>query len=219
MGRKTKWMARLPLGLLAALLLGCAVAFFCIAMPEETLERIVSTLHLPEFLPAMTPPPGDKARLLIAGSAGLTALLLVWGCFTLIGRKPRMPCDTDADYAPDFGETTDTRQYEEPPRRPLLACTELGLPFDLAGQLPKPPAPKPEMPIESDAPESGVPRHEESVAALMARLEAGLARRSEHQPAARVTPIKPSGKKSAEQPEDSLRSALQELQRMAHNAR
>ena len=163
MGRKTKWIARWPLGLLAA-------------------------------------------------------LLPVWACLARIGRKPRMPRDTDVDSMPDFGETAPPPLFEETPRRPLLSRTELGLPFDLTDPLPEPAmpepaAPEPAAPEPETAADPPAAHKEESVAALMARLEAGLARRSGRQPAATVTPLKPP------QPDDPLRSALEELQRMARNAR
>lgn len=234
MERKANWIAKLPLGLIAALMLGAAVAFFCIAMPGEMLERIVAATRLPDILPAAAPPLGNVARLLVAGSAGLSALLLVWACFALIGR-PRIPRDPDVDteYEPDFGEDLRTAEYEPAPRRPLLAGTELGLPFDLTDPLPSPTKPEPavlepiapeppplELATPKPAPEPLFTQSKESVAALMARLESGLMRRSARQPAATVTPLKPAPEDSTElQPEDPLRSALEELQRMARGGR
>lgn len=227
MERKANWIAKLPLGLIAALMLGAAVAFFCIAMPGEMLERIVAATRLPDILPAAAPPLGNVARLLVAGSAGLSALLLVWACFALIGR-PRIPRDPDVDTEPDFGEDMRTAEYEAAPRRPLLAGTELGLPFDLTDPLPSPTKPEPavleppslELATQEPAPEPLFAQSKESMAALMARLESGLMRRSARQPAATVTPLKPAPEDSTElRPEDPLRSALEELQRMARGGR
>lgn len=209
MERKANRIARLPLEPLAALLLGGAVAFFCLAMPGAMLARMLAAIRLDQMLPPLAP----ATRALVAGGAGLGALLLAWACFALIGRKPRIPHDGDADYEPDFSTDPPAARFEAQPLRPLRAQTELGPPLPAAPETlvtaEEPPLTAPAPPAQPAA---------ESVAALMARLEAGLARREGRRPGATVTPLKPAPDIPAPT-EDSLRSALEELQRMARTVR
>lgn len=217
MERKANRIARLPLEPLAALLLGGAVAFFCLAMPGAMLARMLAAIRLDQMLP----PLGPATRALVAGGAGLGALLLAGACFALIGRKPRVPHDSDADYEPDFSTDSPAARFEPQPLRPLRAQSELGPPLPAAPEAPTAPeAPAaPEAPLAAEPPLT--PPAPESVAALMARLESGLARRARREdprPGATVTPLKPAPDIPAPT-EDSLRSALEELQRMARTVR
>jgi len=252
MGRRMKkLMKRLPLGLLAAIMLGGAAAFFCLAMPAEMLERIVSASGLPDLLAAAAPPLGLTARLLAAALAALVAGGLAWGGFALSGpRRPAHQREGDADEAADIPLPPLRRadlHPDAPPRRPLFAASDIGTPLDLSDPLdPVPvfaidPAPEPEAEPVSEpgptAPPPSIAARVESIGALMARLEAGLARRAGRDAGAfdsrGVTAIRPPADEPPRDEDDDeaedeadhgyipiasgdpLRSALEELQRMA----
>lgn len=71
-----------------------------------------------------------------------------------------------------------------------------------------------DVPLAGDAPSEPPPIGDASIAELMARLEAGLARRQATARSSTVTPLR-AAPTPVETPSDKLRAALDELQRMA----
>ncbi|HEV7660257.1 MAG TPA: hypothetical protein VGO55_10460 [Allosphingosinicella sp.] len=215
-------VGRNALDLPVAGLAAAAAVFFAFAMPQDVLSRIVSATGLPSLFAAAQPPLGLTARIAIAVGGAAITFGLVFFLLRLLDRsgleKPAAePQDGEAprrrrDYHPDA-----------PVRRPISAARDLGEPAP-----PEPPRaaapvwldapePEPEPVIEpKPEPEPAPAEMPTSIAALMERLEQGLARRqprrhdalpaAAHAPAPQVFP---------EAPDDRLQSAIDSLQRLA----
>jgi hypothetical protein len=222
--RRTSLIERLPLALLAALLMGGAVAFFFIAMPIALIERAVIASGLPLTLAAATPPLGGTARALVAGAAAMACGGVTWIGMTWASRHPGKGLKRST---PKRGEL----DAEPAARRPIFASSDLGSPEEPLTLTQEGVAVLPEelpaaewVEIEFDAgdvlelvdvleeesapppPASALP----SITSLMARLEAGATRR-----AAKAT-LRPQPRAPATAETDSaLRNALSELQRLA----
>lgn len=218
---------RLPLGPPAALLLGGALAFFILAMPPRLIEQIVVTSGLPAILAAAEPPLGMTARALLAGVCAVAVAIPTWLGFVALDRpRPHRSARPAGPQVPPLRR--EDSHPDAPSRRPLFADTELGEPLELTEimvvhepadiqAVPAEPvdetfqaAAEQRLRVHAADERSNVPT--ETTAALMARLEAGLARRAVRE---QGTPVAPVEAGMPEQPDDALRSALDELRRMA----
>lgn len=113
---------------------GVLVALATLAIPYGALQDIVVTSGVAAFIPAAEPPLGATARICIGVFAGGAAALIAW--FVLsgllmwrdsrgeaeVGERP--PAVRRADAHPDA-----------PPRAPLLATRDLGMPFRARGEI------------------------------------------------------------------------------------
>jgi hypothetical protein len=217
-------VGRNALDLPVAGLAAAAAVFFAFAMPQELLSQIVSATGLPSLFAAAQPPLGLTARIAIALGGALLTFGLV---FFLLRLLDRSGLDTPRERPiaePGDGEAPRRRRDyhpDAPVRRPISAARDLGEPA--------PPAPpKPVVPVWLDepepvaAPEAVVEPQPEpapepvaemptSIAALMERLEQGLARRQPR----RGAPAAPPPQVFPEAPDDRLQSAIDSLQRLA----
>lgn len=234
-GRMDRWAARidaLPIGPIAGLALGGALAFFLYAMPMWLVQRLVVESGLPALIAAAEPPLGMTARLSLAGSAGLAIALATWALFAWLDRVPAS--------IPIHSETRSRRadlHPDAPLPRPLFAESELGAPaavdddvLDLSELMVAPqaerrlseeialataPAAEPDEAEFVELPPEPVAARQ-SVSTLMARLESGLVRRTlRAQKAADPLPPPPAPPPAAVPMDDALREALGELRRMA----
>ncbi|WP_447728716.1 hypothetical protein [Sphingomonas koreensis] len=107
---------------------GVLVALATLAIPYELLQNIVVTSGIAAFIPAAEPPLGATARISVGVFAGGAAALIAWFVLSalLMWRESRgtaepgerRPVVRRADAHPDA-----------PPRAPLLATRDLGMPF------------------------------------------------------------------------------------------
>jgi len=187
-------LARLPLGRLAALTLGGAVAFFCLAMPGDLLTRLLAASGVSHLVAGATPPFGAVPRALIAFAVGSLAFLAVWGGFALADRTPASSgLEPPLPPAP-----TEEEPLPAARPRPLLAMADVHDILELTDPLP--PLAPPSAPLRPRPPPPGP---QDSLPALVARLEAGLARRAARRPAA-----------PGAWPDDRVRAALSQLHRL-----
>jgi hypothetical protein len=209
-------VGRNALDLPVAGLAAAAAVFFAFAMPQELLSQIVSATGLPSLFAAAQPPLGLTARIAIALVGALVTFGLVFFLLRLLDRsgleKPAAePEDGEAprrrrDYHPDA-----------PVRRPISAARDLGEPAP--PEPPKAPVPiwldeaepEPAAVVEPE-PEPAPAEMPTSIAALMERLEQGLARR---QPRRESPTFAPQPQVFPEAPDDRLQSAIDSLQRLA----
>ena len=232
----------LPLALLA----GLSVGFVAFVMPADLLSRAVELSQLPSVLSAAEPPLGTKARAAFAVAASVATVVAVFLLLRVLGRKEVQPAVRDyAEPERDFDAPRLRRSDvhpDAPSRRPILAARELGepaparlpspAPLELGGpgieiMPPAPPepvsvAPEPEPVIVATvAPEP--PAGDASIAELMARLERGLVRRQQQVGAASApaTAAEATPRVAAHNDggDDRLRSAIENLQKMAARAR
>jgi hypothetical protein len=116
------------LALAGAGLAGALVALATLAIPAGLLEDIVVTSGIAAFVPAAEPPLGATARICVGVFAGGAVALIAWLLLSALlawrdsRREPesgeRRPAVRRADAHPDA-----------PPRPPLLATRDLGMPF------------------------------------------------------------------------------------------
>lgn len=121
---KTLWGAG------TAILGGGAVAAAVMLTPTTAIETAVATSGLATFLPAAEPPLGERARLILAFTAGIAGMALIaalWAITSrLSGRGPsvvRIGYEIgydDEDEVPSSGAS-----LAESPRRPLFASSDL----------------------------------------------------------------------------------------------
>jgi hypothetical protein len=186
---------RIPFAPVVAVLFGVAAAILMAAVPQWLFEKAVVATGLPDLIEAAAPPLGLVARLLaiaaaFVGVAALFRLLLVPFSRLMDGKaRARTPWrdagyDADADSSPS---------NPLPPRRPIFAPDELGAPLmsDEAMATAQPIVADEAAPIFEEAPDLAEPIATEtldpviaaptdtdnSIAALIRRLEDGLARR------------------------------------------
>ena len=168
-----------------ALLMGISTAFFCIAMPMAL---------------------GALAHVLVAGGAALFAGGLTWGAISLADKADSSRLRPEFIVEEGLPIHLRGEEYPEIPAwRPIFA-SEIGSPdeeetpsvFELT-----------EIVADEEPEDEPAPIEPLSIDALMARLEAGMARRAAElvqEPAAPIPPAADFG---------SLRNVLDELQRMA----
>jgi hypothetical protein len=236
-------VGRNALDLPVAGLAAAAAVFFAFAVPQDMLSHMVSATGLPSLFAAAQPPLGITARIAIAVVGAVLTFGLVFLLLRLLDRSGLdAPADgpvfqTEDEEAPKL-RRRDVHP-DAPGRRPISATRDLGEPASFEPEAPQPPkasvplwldeAPPEALaePVESEPeaePEAAsepvpepapAPPAEQptSIAALMERLERGLARRRSpheaavlHAPAPQVFP---------EAPDDRLQSAIDSLQRLA----
>lgn len=197
--------ARTPLGPVIAVMFGTVAAILVAAAPGAIFESAVVASGLPGVLSVATPPLGLTARLLAIVAAFVAvagAILIAWRAVTGVSAlRARMPWH-DAGYDEPVAEDTLPAR-----RRPIFAPEELGAPLmseeAITSREPEPVAaaeatepdehleiemPRPanapieaiaaamnDVPIPAQTPRADPIDH--SIAGLIARLEAGLARR------------------------------------------
>lgn len=177
--------SRIPFAPVVAILFGVVAAILMAAVPQWLFERGVVASGLPGIIAAATPPLGLLARMLAIAASFLVITLVLWGVLgpltaRLEGRaRVRAPW-RDAGYDPPIPEDADLYVA---PRKPIFAPEELGAPLmsDAAVAAMPPvtmPAATPPAPEVEPASEPLVsPQVDTSIAALIKRLEDGLARR------------------------------------------
>jgi hypothetical protein len=207
-----------------AALAGIAVAFAALAAPADLLGRAVEATGLPDLLSAAAPPLGLKARLAI----GLVGALAVSGCAYLLLRWLDRLSTRPVRAAPVLAVEPEAPRLrrrdlhpDAPPRPPISATREFGEPAPPRWMAPEcvaeivAPEPESEPEPEPEAP-ALLPPREETIAALMARLEEGLARRAAAAPAPpRPAPPPTQPQVFPEADDDRLQSAIESLQRLA----
>lgn len=203
----------LPVAALAAL----SVAFVGFAAPAELLGELVALTGLPAILPAAAPPLGATARIAIAlgGSAIVFALVLaLLGWLDRFAAPPRPRLSPEPEAVPERPRLRKRDAHPDASAvKPVSAARDFAS-FEAAPEPPAAPVPAPEPAAAIAAapppPAFVLPEATDSLPNLMARLEAGLARR-ETAPARRAAPDpRPAGPAN-----DRLQSAIESLQRLA----
>jgi hypothetical protein len=208
-------VGRNALDLPVAGLAAAAAVFFAFAMPQDVLSQIVSATGLPSLFAAAQPPLGLTARIAIALFGAAITFGLV---FFLLRLLDRSGLEKPVAESEDGEAPRRRRDYhpDAPVRRPISAARDLGEPAPPTP--PRAPAPvwldeakpEPETVVEPEpAPPAEMPT---SIAALMERLEQGLARR---QPRREPPAFAPPPQVFPEAPDDRLQSAIDSLQRLA----
>jgi hypothetical protein len=212
-------VGRNALDLPVAGLAAAAAVFFAFAMPQDVLSQIVSATGLPSLFAAAQPPLGLTARIAIALFGALVTFGLVFFLLRLLDRSGLDGGREQPAAAPEEGEAPRRRRDyhpDAPVRRPISAARDLGEPAP--PEMPRAAAPPVWLdeaaPVAAPEPEpEPVPAEmPTSIAALMERLEQGLARRQPPRPAA---PRAPAPQVFPEAPDDRLQSAIDSLQRLA----
>lgn len=157
---------RLALELGPPLMLGAAIAFVLAVAPVDLLESAVLRIGLPRLLPAAAPPLGLTARVAMSLAGAIGFGLASWMALRLAGRRSK--AFPPAAVVPSVRRRAD-RHPDAPMRAPFSARAELAPAVEAERVPERAPAPWISPP---DRPLSG----EESVAALLARLEASLER-------------------------------------------
>lgn len=127
----------LPIAPLIAGVLGSAAALCALAVPTSVLEALVMDSGIPAVISAAEPPLGFTARAAIALAGGGAVGLFSWFALSvLLGARG---VTIGKAGAPDFDvvATPVLRRADAhpdaPPRPPLLATRDLGMPFDIRG--------------------------------------------------------------------------------------
>jgi hypothetical protein len=220
-------VGRNALDLPVAGLAAAAAVFFAFAMPQDVLSQIVGATGLPSLFAAAQPPLGLTARIAIALGAAAITFGLVFFLLRLLDRSGLDSGREKPAAAPEEeGEAPRRRRDyhpDAPVRRPISAARDLGEPAPpeppraaapvwLDEAEPEPVAviePEPEPEPEAEPAPAEMPT---SIAALMERLEQGLARR---QPRRESPAFAPPPQVFPEAPDDRLQSAIDSLQRLA----
>ncbi|MDB5716010.1 MAG: hypothetical protein JWO15_3407 [Sphingomonadales bacterium] len=186
--------ARTPLAPVVAIMFGVVAAILMAAVPDWMFDGAVLKSGLPSLVSFAAPPLGLTARAVAVGLAGLVVGGTLWLVLTQIeamlkrARNVRAPWH-DEGYSP----STDTVKFEGR-RRPIFAPAELGAPLmsdeAIASAATIEPVfqhePELEAPlsaVEFDLPPSDTPDDDDnSIQALIRRLESGLARRAANDP-------------------------------------
>jgi hypothetical protein len=177
--------SRIPFAPVVAILFGIVAAILMAAVPQWLFERGVAASGLPGMIAAAAPPLGLLARLLAVAASFLFVTLLLWAFLgpvaaRLEGRVRQRTPWRDAGYDAPVPEDSDLFIA---PRKPIFAPEELGAPLmsdaAIAARVEDPePAAVAAKPEPEPAPEPLVsPRTDNSITALIRRLEDGLARR------------------------------------------
>lgn len=132
-----KFSGKLPRIPVASAISGLIVAAIVLATPNIWFERFVIATGLPDLVAAAAPPLGVKARIVFALIAALAVTSLTWVALTVaLGRKARRPIDRFG-YAPEEPVFDIPRRRradshpDAPPRRPISASDDLGMPLEL----------------------------------------------------------------------------------------
>lgn len=121
-----------PVAPAAAVALGLLVALAALFIPAYRLESIVLASGLPAIVAAAEPPLGFTARLvLVTFGGGLVALFTWFGLFMVLGGRTislgGATAGADVIYVPSLRRAD--AHPDAPPRAPLFAHRELGVPF------------------------------------------------------------------------------------------
>lgn len=229
---------RVPFAPVVAVLFGVVAAILMAAVPQAMFERLVVASGLPTLIAAAAPPLGMMARVLaivaafLATAGALVVLLRPLGARLEARTRARTPwhdAGYDVPVQPVEGQSAG-------PRRPIFAPDELGAPLmsDEVVAVVEPERPEVAAEVIAD------PHHEPlispaadlSIAALIQRLEDGLARRAanDHEPdpdggtaldlsAAWIVPdetVAPNDDATDDEGSDVIRQSLWLPQRTAH---
>lgn len=129
----------LPLAPVGATALGIAAAAAVALLPTPMLERVVWDSGLPALIAAAEPPLGMTARVLLAAGVGVAVAALSWfALFLLLGAAGvETRRRAKAEMAGGRRNTPFVRRADAhpdaPPRPPLRATVDLGMPFPDAG--------------------------------------------------------------------------------------
>jgi hypothetical protein len=176
--------SRIPFAPVVAILFGIVAAILVAATPQWLFERGVVSSGLPGILAAATPPLGLMARLLAIATTFLAITVLLWAVLgpltaRLEGRvRARTPW-RDAGYDTPVPEDSDLFIA---PRRPIFAPEELGAPLMSDEAIAVVPEPETTSDEEAVLEPLVSPSLDTSIAALIRRLEDGLARRRKPDP-------------------------------------
>lgn len=201
---------RSALDLPVAALAGLAVAFAAFTIPNELLAEAVGATGIASFFAAAQPPLGTTARLTLAVAGALVAF---GGAYFLLRWLDRFAAGPSAGHvapAPDAPRVHKADAHPDAPApRPISALRDLGEPAPPVAPMA---SPKPAERAVAVEPPAAAP---ESLGALMARLERGLARRE-----TQAEPAQPSDVVHAE-PErrDSPAPPIADIERPASNDR
>lgn len=117
------------LALAGAGLAGVLVALATLAIPAPLLEDVVVTSGIAAFVPAAEPPLGVTARICVGVFAGGAAALIAWFLLSalLVWRDSRGKVEDEGVRRPVVRRAD--AHPDAPPRPPLLATRDLGMPF------------------------------------------------------------------------------------------
>ena len=117
------------LALAGAGLAGALVALATLALPYGLLEDIVVTSGIAAFIPAAEPPLGVTARICVGVFAGGAVALIAWFLLSalLAWRDSRNGAEEVGERRPVVRRAD--AHPDAPPRPPLLATRDLGMPF------------------------------------------------------------------------------------------
>lgn len=112
---------------------GVLVALATLAIPYGLLQDLVVTSGIAAFIPAAEPPLGATARISVGVFAGGAAALIAWFASSalLMWRDSRGEPETGE--RPPVVRRADAHP-DAPPRAPLLATRDLGMPFRAKGE-------------------------------------------------------------------------------------
>lgn len=223
LGRVRVSEAALPYAMAA--LAGSAAAVMTMLAPASELEALVGESGLPAVLAAAQPPLGLTARALLAAAVALLAAAAAFTGLRSLEGLPRISTRKFTKFTHRRGEKALPPEAETPVvRKPIFAEAELGAPFNsvVAAAPKRLEAAVPtfvrevesEVVIEPEPAPVLPPCEAQSIAELVARLEAGMQRRRGTVDAkfeARPSP--------APDMDAALRDALGTLQRMTARSR
>jgi len=219
-----------------------AVGFVFVAMPGELFASLIGATGLAAIVPAAEPPLGDTARIAVALAAAAATFLASWLVLRALSKpRPRVVTFTAADpVAPPRLRRADSHP-DAPARHPILAGRDFGAfgepeiaePEIVEPEVAEPEVDQPEIartevavdaaPLDLIAeailgsppvkPASPPTRPDDSLDALVARLERGLTAVPRAQPAPASTPTPMPMPRTA--PDDRLQNAIDDLQRLA----
>ncbi|MDB5702799.1 MAG: hypothetical protein JWL66_2998 [Sphingomonadales bacterium] len=186
--------ARTPLAPVVAVMFGAVAAILMAAVPDWMFDRAVVKSGLPSLVSFAAPPLGMTARAVAVGLAGLIVGGLLWLILTQIEAMLKRARNVRAPWHDEgYSQANDTVKFEGR-RRPIFAPAELGAPLMSDEAIAYAPALEPvfdhepelEAPlsaVEFDLPPSDTPDDDDnSIQALIRRLESGLARRAANDP-------------------------------------
>ena len=200
---------RNALDLPVAALAGLSVAFAAFTIPGDLLAEAVGASGLPNLLEAAQPPLGTTARITLAVTGALGTFLAAFLLLRWLDRFGSRPAPRVVVVEAPKPESPRLRRRDThpdaPAPRPISASRDFGEPappqpvaswLDIDAETPAPP-PVAERPAPAT-----------SLAELMGRLEAGLARRA-------AAPAGEASPRAAPPPSnDRLQSAIDSLQRL-----
>src|SRR3546814_1818607 len=116
-----------PAGAIMAILSGGAVAAAVMLTPMGFIEMASVSSGLPAIVSAAAPPLGEKARLLLAFTAGVSAMAFAFAFNLLLERmRNRTPSLMDMSYEEESIPTFNRADShpDAPPRRPIFANSD-----------------------------------------------------------------------------------------------